>query len=257
MLQKIDIRVLQNFDVGKTYEKEYGFNFGMISKHSVMITAFAMNVLFVIPECTVAAAPATPGGMEYDIPISELNKIKKEPPAKRVAGESKKKKKVDAKPRGAAADTEAAADSNAPAAAVEKIQVAVEPPPKSVRIHHIPYSFVVAGRRTVIQAVINSEVDVQTVSCKIRVVEGGAQAVVKMIKVSGTRFTYEATLPGLTPEIPTLRYVIIAVDPSGKETISQEFVTPVTASSVVPGWQIENTGGAIQLELKDTKKPGL
>jgi hypothetical protein len=228
----------------------------MISKLlSVVAAVGVVTVLSVMQVCTVSAAPAASGGVDFDIPTSELSKIKEDPPAKRVVSKPKKKKKADAKSKNSATGSEA--EPGGTAASAQKTPAASEPVPEAVRIHHVPYSFVVSGRRTVIQAVINSETDVQAVTCKIRVVEGGAQAVVKMAKVSGTRFTYEATLPGLTPGIPSLRYVISAIDPSGKETVSQEFVTPVTTSSIVPGWQIENTGGAFQLELKDTKKTGL
>ena len=225
-----------------------------------VITAFLTAVLCAVPVCSVAAPPAAPGGMEYDIPISELNKTQKESPRKRVVSESKKKKKGDARSRATvpAAGAAAVTEPRVPAATAQQAPVASEPLPEGIRIRHLPYSFVVSGRRTVIQAVINGEADVvQAVNCKIRVVEGGAQAIVKMAKVSGTQFTYETTLPGLAPGIASLRYTIVAVDSSGKEISSQEFSTPVTSSSVLPGWQIENTGGAIQLELKNPKKPGL
>ncbi len=118
----------------------------------------------------------------------------------------------------------------------------------------MPYSFVVAGKRTVIQAVINSEADIQAVNCAIHGGAGGAKALIKMEKVGGTQFTYTTNLPGLAPENPFLLYTIIVVDSTGRETRSQEFVTPVTSSPVVPGWQLEDAPIAASIKQEGEKK---
>lgn len=222
-----------------------------------------------MPVCVASAASAISGEVNYDIPISELNKVKKKSPSKRLINESRKKTKKDAKTRkassGITAPTEPAretktlpVESNSVTqreAVHLKPQAASEPLPESIRIHHAPYSFVVSGKRTVIHAVVNSKDDIQEVSCSLRMTEGGAQTLVKMTKVTSTRFTYMATLPGLLPENTSLRYTIAAVDSQGRNTRSQEFVTPVKASPVVPSWQLESAGNAISVEQEVGKKP--
>jgi hypothetical protein len=59
-----------------------------------------------------------------------------------------------------------------------------------------------------------------------------------MTKVDGSRFTYTATLPEAAPDAASLRYIIGAIDSAGAESTSPEYVTPVTSSPVVPGWQL-------------------
>ncbi len=127
--------------------------------------------------------------------------------------------------------------------------VAVTPPPKSVpaknaptaetiRIDHEPYSFIVSGKSTVIHAVVYlKETDLRTVSCRVRSVETGELTEIKMDKVNGTRFTYEAILPKVPSHVPSLHYRINVTETQGKETASKEFVTPVSTSPVVPDWQ--------------------
>jgi hypothetical protein len=219
------------------------------------LIAVAMVMLFVIPVGAVSAVPANKGGTDYDIPISELNRVKKKTPSKRVKNESIKKKKNGARPQESSskitAPAEPAGQAKTPPVEFniaahggtvhQKNLVASEPLPENIQIHHAPYSFVVTGKRTVIYAVINSKIDIKEVNCSFHMAEDVVQPLIKMVKVNGTLFTYTAVLPGLTPESPSLRYTIVAVDTLGKETCSQEFVTPVTSSLVVPSWQLENT----------------
>lgn len=214
----------------------------------------------------LGVASATASGSNFDIPISELNKVKKKTPAKREVTETRKKKKKVVKqeesPVKTAVQGEPAAQkvSSLPEAGAE---VKSEPvnqqsqdagqqrsEAESIQINHSPYSFVVAGKRTVLHAVINSKTDIREVNCAVNRPEGGAPSQVKMTKVSGTRFTYTATLPALSPETPSLRYTIVAVDSLGNELRSQEYVTPLTSSPVVPGWQLENTAEAVPVEQK-------
>jgi hypothetical protein len=218
------------------------------------LVAVAMTVLFVIPVNVVSAAPANTGGTDYDIPISELNKVKKKTPLKRVTNESIKKKSA-AKPQESSSKITVPVEPAAQGGTVhQKNPVVSEPLPENIQIHHAPYSFVVAGKRTVIYAVIDSKADIKEVNCSFHVAEGGVQTLVKMVKVNGTQFTYTAVLPGLTPKSPSLRYTIVAVDTLGKENRSREFVTPVMSSLVVPSWQLENANETIYVEQEDEKK---
>lgn len=215
----------------------------------------------------LGVALATASGSDFDIPISELDKVKKKTPAKQEATETrKKKKKKSAKKEEsstkAVAQGEPAAQTNSsqPEANVEvKNEPVQQKSPdadkalsnaENIQINHSPYSFVVAGKRTVLHAVINSKSDIREVNCVLNKTEGGAPTQVKMTKVTGTRFTYTATLPALSPDTSSLRYTIVAVDALGSEIRSQEFVTPLTSSPVVPGWQIENIEETISVEQK-------
>lgn len=226
--------------------------------YSGMVSSFfrtfivLMTVLFVVQ----VNESATAGTTDFDIPISELNTVKKKNSVKRATGESKKKKRSG---KHTHVSTSGTATSNKPISqtkekTVESDGVAKneEAPQKSpvadnqlstsedIRIYHTPYSFVVTGKRTVIHAVVNSKSDIQEVSCSLITTEGGAQTLVKMVKVDGTRFTYMAALPELSPGSPSLRYTIVAVVTPGKETRSQEYVSPVVSSPVVPSWQLES-----------------
>lgn len=210
------------------------------------------------------AALATASGSDFDIPISELNKVKKKP-AKREVAETRKKKKKVAKQEESSIKT---AVQGEPATQINSSQPETNVEVKSeqkapdagkalsntenIQINHSPYSFVVAGKRTVLHAVINSRTDIREVNCIMGMSESGAPSQVKMTKVNGTRFTYTVTLPALSPDSPSLRYTIIAVDVLGNEIRSEEFVTPLTSSPVVPGWQLENTEETVSGKNKET-----
>lgn len=243
---------------------------GVLSTIYFRYIAVVLAVLLVVPVSMVSALQSNTGGADFDIPISELNKVKKVTPTKRVAKKSRKK----------SSDTKALESSSKPAATAENayqshIQPVVpnddvqikavaaqtpataDPIPESetVQIHHSPYSFVVAAKPTVIHAVISSKADILEVNCILRETEGGGQAQVKMEHVNGTLFTYTATLPGLSKEGSSLRYRIVVVDAQGKKIRSQEFATPVTSSPVVPSWQHEKAVEPIPAAKADGKKP--
>ena len=223
--------------------------------------AVVMAVMFVIPAKLVSAASTISVGTDFDIPISKLNEVKKKAPAKRVKHEFKKKNKSSTESPKAVIETTLADEpafsvqtQNLPVesnndirntSVQQKSTVAVEPLPEpgseKTRIVHSPYSFVVTGRRTVIQAVIDSKTDIQEVNCILRGIEGGMMTMVKMHKLIGTQFTYTATLPGLSPNSASLSYTIDSVDSQGRMTRSKEFVTPVKSSPVVPNWQLEGS----------------
>lgn len=227
--------------------------FSIISLAGKRAITVALTLLFVMPFSVASAAPVVKSETDFDIPISELNKVKKKSPSKRVTSDSKKRKKSVVKSGESTAETAKPVDP----AGLANIQPTVDKPlsdSEKIQIHHSPYSFVVAGKRSVIYAVISSKADTKEIICSIRAAEGAAPTLVKMEKVRDTQFTYTATLPGLSSETGSLRYTIIAVDSLGKETRSNEFVTPMTSSPVVPGWQIEDTGEAIKTEQKDSGK---
>ncbi len=107
----------------------------------------------------------------------------------------------------------------------------------SVTISHIPFSFVVAEKQTLIQAVISSKNEVKDVHCVVQTTDEGKPTVIPMTKTADTLYTYEGKLPEQPSGSQSLRYRIVTRDSLDKETKSKEFVTPVTPSSVVPGWQ--------------------
>lgn len=113
------------------------------------------------------------------------------------------------------------------------------PPEKSEpgRISHIPYSFVVAERHTLIQAVVSSTHDIKEVYCVVQTAVEGKPAIVLMTKVADTRYTYEGKLPGQPANGTLLRYTIVARDSQDREMRSKEFTTPLSRSAIIPGWQ--------------------
>ncbi len=212
-------------------------------------SCIAAALLLVMSFFPVSSSFAS-GGTDFEIPISELSKEKKPSPSKHTPGKPKKKKKNDAKTTTKNADAaipaQPARQAEPPGSEPKHGAVPVTPvvpaasvaQPDRIRIDHDPYSYVVAGKSTVIHAVIfRNEADLQTVTCKINAAENKAPSLIKMTKVNGTRFTYTAILPGVAPNASSLRYTIVVEDSSGKGTISQEFVSPVTSSPLAPNWQ--------------------
>lgn len=225
------------------------------------IIAVTLVVAPVMSLNAALAESAAPAGINYDIPISELNKVKKRP-VHQPSSETGKKKKSTAKSRKATSHetrhTEKSKESRNVAAG-EKVQNASPVAEQSgvsgeFQILHSPYSFVVAGKSTIIQAVISSKTDIREVNCALSIADGVAPTLIKMEKVNGTRFTYSATLPGLPAEAPSLRYTIAAVNSQGVVVQSQEFVTPSSASPVVPSWQLENSTEAAPAKQKEETK---
>ena len=240
------------------------------SNESRCIAAGVALVIFLaLPPCAAVAESATPAGTNYDIPISELNKGQKKSTPKPVTDETKKKSKNSAKtaesqPETGVPDQPVRKSKRKPVVPVTDVKndrvivktpTTPEPLQENIQIHHSPFSFVVAGKRTVIHAVISSKADIQEVSCILHTAEGGAQALVKMVKENGTRFTYTATLPALSTESTSLRYTIIVVDSLSKLTRSREFVTPVTVAPLVPSWQIEGADEVVSGKKETTENP--
>jgi hypothetical protein len=76
-----------------------------------------------------------------------------------------------------------------------------------------------------------------------------------MVPSPGTHFTFAATLPGLATTSGSLRYAIIAVDESGNENRSQEFVIAVKPTTVLPGWQLEHSADTLKIKRENLEKP--
>lgn len=242
--------------------------------------ALMIVVMLLMPSARAAAVSSAPVTAGYEIPLDELNKVKKErPPKKVIKARKKKKAESTAKPPAAsvavppekveqtpAATSEAASRVVAPEsrhdAASEKTDRGVadlaerpQTAPDFVTLHHDPNSYVIAGKRTMIQAVISSAAGIQVVYCRFSAAENGTYAIVPMVQVPGTLYTYAANLPSLAATSRTLRYNIVAVDSSGKELRSREFVIAVRSSSVLPGWQLENAPDRIKIRLENRDTP--
>jgi hypothetical protein len=213
---------------------------------------FAAALMLIMPMYADSAAAAVPVGMDVEIPLSELNKVKKEAPPKKTAGKPKTNKKSDGKSQGTVTDATTAPkitdqskkSGNEAINASNGDKALGNPPanpasePENLKISHDPYSFVVAGKSTLIHAVIYRDAEeLKSVTCRIRTTNKGEPTTVTMQKTNDSRFTYTATLPGLSPEMSSLSYAIVVVDSAGKESVSQEFVTPVKSSPLVPSWQ--------------------
>lgn len=216
-----------------------------------MVSCFITMLIGLLLSTSSHAAPVA-GAVDFEIPLIELNKVKKKSPPKRSAGRHKTKKRSDSRTQISAADApvspvlpdQAKSPGNEIQSKVDVESAPGNPPAKSspaaesFKISHDPYSFVVTGRDTVIHAVIYRKADeLASVACRMRITKKGATSTIMMKKVDNTLFTYTATLPGLPPEMQSLSYSIVAVDSSGIESVSQEFVTPVIAFGVVPSWQ--------------------
>lgn len=192
---------------------------------------------------------ATDNANKYDIPLSELNKVKKK------SGKISKKKNEGSKKKEKESSHEPATKiSSSPV--MEEIQITKETarntiatvsevsktpasPLENIKIHHTPFSFIIPAKRTIINAVISSSSEIKEVNCILRTFEGGSQTL-KMEKVTGSFFTYSATLPGVPTTGNPLRYSIVAVDNFGNVSNSNEYSTPVESYPLTPSWQIED-----------------
>jgi len=223
-----------------------------------------------------------PVGTGYEIPLSDLTRGERKTPKRSGKRHRKEKKKADhpeeetpqasAPSTGAVAPPPSARDTKAVAPAAQSLQKPVLPGKEQntnsgtagkaaaaadqIAIVHEPYSYVVAGKPTIIDAVIISAPGaLKSVRCRFRAAETGGYAHVAMQKMPGTTYSYTATLPSLAQGSNPLRYSIIATDAQNKETRSQEFVTTVRTTSVVPGWQVETAHGTIKVWLEDPPNP--
>jgi hypothetical protein len=216
--------------------------------------------LIVVPFVGNASPDAqNTAGAGYEIPLGELKKVKKDRPAKKESRERKKKKSEassEQKTYGVVVEPEGGATSGA-ASASKNVEEAKpgQDNRAPLAIHHEPYSYVVTGKRSVIQAIISGTNSIQSAYCRFRSDENGSYGQVPMVSVPGTYFTYTATLPGLAPSSKVLRYSIVAVDSAGNEIKSTEFLTTVKVSTVLPGWQVESSPEVLKIKLENKERP--
>lgn len=219
------------------------------------VSVMVLAALLSMPSGIAFAAAPDSTGTGFEIPISDLKTVKRKSAPKRVRKETKKKKTATDEHKKSSTEItvtpEASLQVSIPVTESnnalqdelirQKPSPAAETLPESgnTKILHSPYDFVTAGKRTVINAVIDSPADIQEVNCFVRTGNGAERVQVKMAKAPGTRFTYTATLPGLPAKTPELTYSIYVIDSQGKVTRSREFVTLVKSLPFVPGWQIE------------------
>lgn len=242
-------------------------------------TVTLLTIILLISSAWAAAPPSSvPGSTDYEISIGELKKVKKDRPVKKEIKSRKKIKSESTTQREVAepsqkveqlhdsspsvlnstvlSDSQQQSESeNKDSSESKKIDKAEFSTTGPVTIHHDPYSYVITGKRTTIQAVISSAENIQSVFCRFRAAENGAYAVVPMVQEPDTLFTYAATLPSLATVSRSLRYSIIAVDSLGNETRSQEFIIAVKATKVLPGWQLEKSSDMIKIKLENREKP--
>lgn len=231
----------------------------------------------------VVAISASTGSGEYDIPLSELQRGKQESTAPKMAPERPKAKKTKTSRRKNRPVTPVASEQDnqketsevpagirnlsAKSSLVKKTAEGTGRPkekeagaggavtPESIRIIHEPYSFIVPGKRTLIQAVVSSEAVINSVTCRFRTLAGGGYARVKMTKTADSRFTYEALLPGVASGGRALNYSFTVVDAAGKEGKSQEYSIVVSDVPFTPGWQLENSSAAISFDAENKTEP--
>lgn len=248
---------------------------GMLHIGEILPISVTVLITLLLISSAWAAAPSAsaPDASGYEISLGELKKVKKDRPVKKEIKVRRKKVKSESmveRPSNYAVEKSGAPDqlpvavpsvldgattSENKAGSASGKTASSEISTGSVTIHHDPYSYVITGKRTVIQAVISSADSIQAVYCRFRAVENSSSANVPMAQVSGTQFTYGATLPSLAAASRSLRYSIIVVDSSGAETRSREFVIAVKPSAVLPGWQLENSPEMIKIKLENREKP--
>lgn len=236
----------------------------MLAEEYFMIR-YRIGVVFmtIAASCATAYAVADqPGFTDYDIAIQELNKVKKKYPKKeRKPHKTEQHRKGKTAPEAAQSKGTAVTESagaqatgsapseqhQAPAMPVVAEHPAGEP---TLGITHDPFSFLVAGKRSTVQAVIETGGSTAEVLCRFRADNSSSWGRVPMSLVSGTHFTYRAVLPAPAQSASLVQYQFVVVDREGKETLSREFGIPVRSSLVVPGWQFDPSGNKLPLALE-------
>lgn len=198
------------------------------------------------------------GNSEFDIPLSDLKKGERKKSRKQDDSRRKDKKKSADEDQVKSDDKPDKSKTDAAVPPLQPPETAAVIPslPDEFQIIHEPYSFVVGGKRTIINAVVtSSQSAIQTVRCRFRATEGGGFAQLQMTKAAGSLYTYTATLPPLSKNTGTLRYSVTAVDSLHREIRSQEYVVPVKMTLVVPGWQLDVPKEKIVVQLENPAKP--
>jgi len=241
-------------------------------------TVFRM--LFVILSALLILQTPAVSAAEFDIPISELNKVKKKYPtraesAKRHKQPKKKQSLSQDDKNGTGVKNEPLADqpniqlheksaspptTTPPFSSVTKSSAPADsslitPVAESIRISHTPYSFIVPGKRTTIQAVISSDTVISNVYCYFHSTGNTLGAAVSMSKVAGTSFTYSAVIPALNSKSSGLSYKIFAVDSKGITSQSKEYTIPSSPTTFFPGWQTDNLNETLNIQLDKPNNP--
>ena len=200
------------------------------------------------------------GFTDYDIALQELNKVKKVQPKKEIKKRRKQRtmKKPastgkSAKPVAVEIPSPVISESGAAVPSdgtpvVESMQPAVD----KVDISHDPFSYVVIGKRILLQAVVDSTENMAGIFCRFRSAKADAWGRVPMTQVDDTHFTYKATLPALAPDARALLYSFVVVDLQSKEVISREYTMPVKSSLIVPGWQQPTSAESLGVILENS-----
>ncbi|KAB0671216.1 hypothetical protein F6V30_01090 [Oryzomonas sagensis] len=209
--------------------------------------------MLVQPVLDLSAASSAAGGNVYEIPLSELKKVEKKKPKKAETRKHAEKRRAHTAPRKVSEPSGTSAPSIPAPPVAQNAATALETA-DSANISHEPYSYVVPGKRTTVKAVVSLDA-VQSVRCRFRAGDKGGDAWVPMAKVPGSQFTYGASLPALESGATALRYRVVVVDAAGNEIHSKEFVTPVKATPVVPGWQQDSSREPIRAVLGNPRQP--
>jgi hypothetical protein len=221
-------------------------------------TALLVAALLLVPLLSGPGAAAD--GNDYEIPLSDLRKTEKKPPRKKERRNRREQSQDPASrtgaPAGEAPQAEHAASPKGDTAGASPVSPPSGAESAPLWIVHEPNSYLVAGKRTVIMAVVGGETAARAVYCRLTSPEaGGGDALVPMTAWEGSRYTYKAVVPAVVPGAHALRYRIVAVDPAGTETSSREFVVPVRQTAVVPGWQQEPDREPVTVELAEPDRP--
>lgn len=242
-----------------------------ISANRTIIIQLITAVMLAMPVSGAPSSPAASDSISYEIPLSDLKKVEKKKKTRKLESKPRKEKKHGGS---TSQKTLHEAEEKSYPVAMPEIQelrreVVPEQPPQitsintatpqseadDTRIIHEPYSYVVTGKYTIVKAVFSSRYTLKSVQCRFRSSETGGYAIVPMAKEDGSQYTYAAILPALAEKSQYLRYRFVAIDSQAKETLSQEFVTPVNHASIVPGWQQEPSQTVIKIELENPEKP--
>lgn len=213
---------------------------------------------------------------DYDIPLAELNKVKKKYPAPVKSRERRKATKKQGE-QSQAHETEPLKQQTTPAAAIVLPTDVSHPSPlqphtkpvqagetfttnkllAAVTITHEPYSYLTAGHRTSLLAVLSSSEPLANVTCSFHAHGATSGATAQMTRVAGTRFTYTTIIPALAATATSLNYRINAYTDSGVAVQSRDYEIPVsTTTTIVPGWQIDHFRDSLEFQI-DTENATL
>lgn len=228
-------------------------------------------ISFVVLALIIPCFPAF--SAEFDIPLSELNIVKKK---KTLHHELQKKRKHSRKyDKTVKAESTESNDKiklteiKEEIVTTDKIQKSPKLPStipkqsvspemvnsaiKEAKISHAPYSYILPERRTTIQAVISSTVPIAKVYCYFHAIGALNGAAVTMVKIDGTQFTYTATIPALSAGNRGLSYKIYVVDTNGYSTQSPNYEIPVSSTTVFPAWQANHFKEILAITIDDKK----